>query len=90
MQWPESRKERGTTSDSCLQVIASSPARGLQAWHLETTGESVCEGLGADALSRVLGAGNPALPELLQDPGFASLLGHGRDFHHPYLVTCGQ
>lgn len=39
MQWPESRKERGTTSDSRSQVIASSPSRGLQAWHLETAGE---------------------------------------------------
>lgn len=74
MQWPESRKERGTTSDSCSQVIASSPSRGLQAWHLVTAGESICEGPGANALSGVPGAGNPALPELLRDPAFLSVL----------------
>lgn len=47
--------------------------------------ESVRKGLGAN----VLGAGNAALPELLQDPAFASLLGHGW-ICHSFLVTWGQ
>lgn len=90
MQWPESRKERGTTSDSCSQVITSSPSRGLQAWHSETAGESVCTGLGADVLSRVLGARNPAFPELLWDPASFPALRHGKGFHPCTLSLVGD
>lgn len=71
MQWPESRKERGTTSEWCSQVIGSSPPCGLRTWHVRPQESLSARGW---VLSRVLGVENPALLELPRDPAFAALL----------------
>jgi len=88
MQWPESRKERGTTSDSRSQVIASPPSRGLQAWPSETTGEcrwgTGCRRAEQGAWSRESCSPGASLGSCLRSPA----LRPGRGFHpHPLSLV---